>query len=491
MDELEYWGEWYKPRNPEAKIFGRLTFSDQAGIHLELCGAFEGTEQEKTVPEFNMELPPKNFPIILGETTEAKLLTLYECVRVESTKHWHNASDKMLDKVEERYRVDYAFIDVHFSDQTEAAFYKADLQYLNLEDWAQVQVFKTQEGISQGNLERYDLSYQRPQKITASVPHGAISVVFRFHHQFSSPHEVSLHQTTHLQIELREALSIDEWRSTYVYHLQNLLSLATTRPHPITDLVVYSRSKTTRITTDKSFDTPIHVIFSQRYYEPKMIRPLYPGEMIFTLQDIKDDFSDKLSKWLQISDPENFGGICDLFFSVIYSPSIYLPHAFLSVVAAVESYHRRQFNRPALPHSEFKRRKDIVIGSAPPECRDWLEGQLFRNHLPFRERINDMVIFASPVVGRLIADQDYFVKKVQTTRNLLVHNIEEHESEAAKGQELRWIAETLSYVVHTCLLTELGFSTKRCFELFSRNSEYQFAAEQAPKFTRNPDDSTV
>ena len=103
--------------------------------------------KKKRFQSSTWELPPKNFPIILGETTGAKLLTLYECVRVESTKRWHNTSDEMLDKVEERYRVDYAFIDVHFSDQTEAAFYKADLQYLNLEDWAQVQVFKTQEGI--------------------------------------------------------------------------------------------------------------------------------------------------------------------------------------------------------------------------------------------------------------------------------------------------------------------------------------------------------
>ena len=95
-----------------------------------------------------------------------------------------------------------------------------------------------------------------------------------------------------------------------------------------------------------------------------------------------------LANGLQFPILKTSGGICDLFFSVIYSPSIYLPQAFLNVVAAVESYHRRQFNRPALPHSEFKRRKDIVIGSAPPECRDWLEGQLFRNHLPFRERIN-------------------------------------------------------------------------------------------------------
>ncbi len=484
MNDLEYWGKWYTPQNQGTKIFGQLTFSNQTGIYLKLYGAFEDSSVEQAIKEYNMEIPQKNYPIILGVTTENKLFTLNDCTRVGYTTSIGSvASDERLSQVEEQYRIDYAFIDAHFLDQKEMVFYKADLQHQNFEDWAHTSGFKTQSAISQGNLEKYDASYQRPPKIVGKVPDGTISVIFSFHHKFSSPYEVSLHQTTHLQVELCEALSIADWRSKYIYHIQNLLSLATTRPHSITDLVVYSKQKITKITDDKSFETPIQVVFSQRYFEPKKTSRLHPSEMIFTLQDIRDDFSDKLSKWLQIADPVEFGGLCDLFFSVIYSPSIYLPHVFLNLVTAAESYHRRRFNRAALPEEEFKKRKDIVIRSAPPEYKDWLTGQFqFRNDLTFRERINEMIRFTAPVISPLVTDQDYFVKKVKNTRNLLVHNIEEREGEAANSQELHWITETLSYMIHTCLLTELGFSPDRCAALFSRNGRYQFAAKQAQKF---------
>jgi hypothetical protein len=484
MDDLEYWGTWFLPKRQDDKIFGQLIFSNRAGIYLKLQGAFEDGDLIEVIEEYNREKPPKQFPILLGVTTENKLLTLHNCMRVGvETRFGQNTHDQGLRGTHEQYQIEHILDGAHFSDPAEMVFHKVDLHYQNLSDWARLWGFRWQlsEG-KPGHLEKYELSYEYPESIVGVVPNGTVSVHFAFHFSPSAPNNISLSQTTYLQIELRKALTIDGWISSFAYHLQNLLSLATAKPHPIIDLFAYSKIE--EISDERSRETPIRVVFSQRYYEPHKEEWLHPGKMVFSLQDIKGNFGDILCKWLQITDPEEFGGLCDLFFSVIYSPSIYLPHEFLNVVTAAESYHRRRFNRSALPEEEFKKRKDTVINSAPEECKGWIEGQFqFRNDLPFRDRINEMVDFTIPVIGPLVADREYFVKKVKSTRNLLTHNIHELEGEAAKDEELFWITKTLTYMVHTCLLTELGFTPKRCAELFSRNGEYQFAKKLAPKFT--------
>lgn len=486
MNDLEFWGTWLLPHKRDDRVFGQLTFSNSSGLSLKLHGAFQPSDFKETIDEYNMDRPRIRYPIILGVTTENKLETLYDCTRVGSTTHFgQNTQDQVLTVFEEQYHVEFMFLDVHFLNPAELKFHKVDIHFRDFAYWAGLSGFHMDWlHDEQGHLQKFDLSFEYPDIVEGYVTDGKILVTSSFHGSFHHPLKPSVSQTTYMQIELRSALTVSYWLSDYVYYIQNLLSLATTKPHPVTNLFAYSKGKTEKLPDGRSKEIKIPVVFRQRYYWPRREENSHPGCMLFSLKDIKDEFGDMLRRWRQISDPKEFGGICDLFFSIIYSPSIYLPHEFLNVVIAAESYHRRRFNRTALPTDEFNKRKDTIINSVPEECQDWITGQFqFRNDLPFPQRIGDMIDFSAPVVMPLIANKDYFIDKVKNTRNFLAHNIRELEDKAAQGLELRWITQTLTYMIHTCLLAELGISPERCAELFPRHEDYGPTMKLALKFT--------
>ena len=122
-----------------------------------------------------------------------------------------------------------------------------------------------------------------------------------------------------------------------------------------------------------------------------------------------------------------------------------------------------------------------VVGSAT-------KGEVGLEDIEFGDEVgvvgvqDDAVEMTKPVVSPLFNDKKYFVKKVKDTRNYLVHKEPHLKKKAADDEELYWITKTLSYLVRTCLLVEVGLTAEDCFMLFSKNRDYKFALEQASAF---------
>ena len=70
--KLEYKGYWYLPSSPEKKIAGNLTYYPNEKIVLELFGGFN-TNLSSLFNSVEQE------PIIYGNTSDAKEITLLQC----------------------------------------------------------------------------------------------------------------------------------------------------------------------------------------------------------------------------------------------------------------------------------------------------------------------------------------------------------------------------------------------------------------------------
>ena len=479
MKNLECSGDWWLPHNKERKIAGKLTFSNQDGICLDLLGLLE----EKTGDDLS-----KSYSIILGVTTDCKMITLCDCRKRGDSISWcvSDEPEKSWSYDTGRYSANLIFIGAHFTDPDEMQFYKARVQYAYLPDWVRRDGFKEKTRASRSDP--YELTYQYPPAVKSVTSKGTISVQYDFHPHYDLLKGGSFRQSTWMQVELPGALTLEEWQRQYIYPLQNFIILATRIPNWVIELFVYSNQKTNTVTDaegvkKKIIPIPIQVVFRQYLHEGREDKLLTSDKMIFSLQDIETNFDDIMGTWLEISDFDNLGDVCNLFFSVFYSQHLYQELEFLNTVFAAELYHRRRMKNEVLPKNEHNGCVTAILSAIPEEYKDWLQDILnFSNEPPFEQRINEVVDLTREVVLPLTSNRDYFVKKVKHTRNYHVHNDPNLKKKAAHGEELYWITDTLSYLVQTCLFREMGLLPRRCFELLSKNKQYKFAMKHASKF---------
>jgi hypothetical protein len=372
-----------------------------------------------------------------------------------------------------------AYIGAHFADPGELQFRKVDVQYSHLPDWVGLTGFQPRYDIeNQSGLKKYELTYAYPEEVKASTSKGKVSVTYTFHSGGDLLRELRLRQSVWMRIEANEESPFDELHSQFIYPLQNLLTMATARPNSLVNVSVYSAAKTATRADGTVRELPVQVIFPLAYHGVEPGRRLMPDDMLFTLQDVAQNFSGVIERWLEVAD--ELDSVCNLFFGVQYSPRMYLEHQFLNMVQATESYHRRRHTNQVLPEVEHRNRIDSILATSEERYREWLAEKLkWSNEPSLRHRIRELIEIADGVISALAPDKEPFIQKVVDTRNFLVHQDPCLEDKAAEGAELYRLTQTLSFLVQTCFLRELGLSPERCVELFRKNRRYVYAMREA------------
>jgi hypothetical protein len=451
MEDREYSGLWWLP-STEDRVGGTLTISKQGDIHLSLIGSLGKARRSSS--------KIKVHPVILGFPTKGKSISLFDCRVTRTETHWESGIAEI---VVEQYEADRACIGAHLPDPDQLQFRDTWVEYSHSFDWGSRSGFEHER--AEG---RYGWTYTHPAPIRATTSHGIVSVEYTLNSSEGSS-GINLQESTWFRIEPEGDLSFESVMSRFIRPLQNLLSLATGRPNAVL-----------RIQTNLDRETPAEVIISGGYHEPEADKRLHPLEMLFSLGHVQDDFGEILDRWLRVHD--ELDSVCNLFFATWYR-SMYIEHEFLSLVQAVESYHRRRIGGLLLPEEEHKGRVASILAQVPGEYRDWLEKELeYSNEPKLRQRLKELLDNTEKAISPLVGDRRSFIQKVLETRNYLTHYDPKLQGTAAVGVELFRINRALYFLLTVCLLRELGFSIERCTELLRNYRKYQWAVEQAERY---------
>jgi HEPN superfamily Apea-like protein len=122
----------------------------------------------------------------------------------------------------------------------------------------------------------------------------------------------------------------------------------------------------------------------------------------------------------------------------MYNPKAYLRHQFLSLVQALEAYHRRITKTFELPDEEHQQRMSDILAAVGAEHRDWLEEKLRYSNEPGLRKTLREIFDACPdsvavIVGDRNKDRRGYIHKVWATRNYLTHY---DEGPGASGRSL-------------------------------------------------------
>lgn len=465
MEDVQYLGLWWVPTNERNKVAGTLAYSQGGGIRLSLTGSFYQ-------PHFYGDL--ESYPVVLGQTNRGEFITLRSCQQV---KYQPNIPG---------FPVEDVIADELYVGKAESAldlqhFHRATLTYTYLTHWFAVTGFSSRDSFKpDGYPSRVDLQYVFPESVEVAVFGTRISIGPTLHREIKT-FRYNLRQSVSVTFDSPQALTLAEWQQKWFVPFQNFLTFATGKPNRITNLSVFSRKNARVSSNGDVVPLPINVFYRQLSSHSEYNENFATQDMLFSYRDIREDVQKVFESWFRLS--TTLETVSALLFVTQYSLSPFLNPRYLSVVQAVEIYHRRRFPGYVMPKDRYENYRRLILARMVQSQRKWLSKVLeYANEPRLYDRVQQLLDAANEVVAPLVGNTERFARKVTNTRNYLTHYNRKLKKNAAHEFDLYWITETLVVLVQWSLLIELGLSPEQCSALFRQNRQYKNILEHAPKY---------
>jgi len=465
MQQFEYAGIWWLPEKHELQVSGTLYFNYKEGARLSLIGSF--VELQK----LDALLSTK---IILGLTQDGKQITLYRC-------HEKNRNINFFGLINSEFSVDVVFIGCHFEKEEDILFEKLSISYTNLDEWVGISGFQFDTKVDQkGYLKRFVVVYTPPQKFGAKIQNYNINISFDFNYKIDSRFIIQLKQITVIEIETKSPVHFTNYMETIVEYIRGFLSLAIGESvYPI-KIIGKSKASVTKLKDERVVLNNIFIFYKLGRFADFSKR-VYAHDMLFTYRDISDKLELYLENW--ISKSEILRPVYELYFSTLYNPSMYLNLQFLSLIQALEAYHRRIYGGKYISDEDYTRMYKAFIKVIPKNIDPGFRNSLFEkikylNELSLRRRLKDLFKKYKNVVKPVIPDKKKFIDSIKNTRDFLTHYDKNLESKSKKGKELYRLTQKIKFLLEICFLSELGMSDEIIRNLIKRNERYRRLSRQ-------------
>ncbi|MGE5579235.1 MAG: HEPN domain-containing protein [Bacillota bacterium] len=193
------------------------------------------------------------------------------------------------------------------------------------------------------------------------------------------------------------------------------------------------------------------------------------GQMNLPLSGLGTRAAKVFENWL--INYEQYQPVYDLYFGTLYQSGMYITQEFLSLVQALEIYHRRFVSNEVVPNEEHVARLEKVLCAVPRNLRKWVMGCLkYSNEPRLAQRLSQVFQAQSSIFK---GDNDVaLAERIADTRNYLVHYDPKLEKKALSDQELLKVSARLRLALETVILGQLGFSNEDISELIRKQGKW-------------------
>lgn len=395
MESVELRGIWWPQEmddsTPDEAVAGTLSFSPTEGGELNLIGHF--------VPFFERidEDPADSGDLdtIYGLTTEGEYITLLDCIPSGSSSNRVFTTES------------YQFTQIISGGlvETNTTYWKCSFSFHNLKWWTQIDSVTTpgDSPLSQGPA------------ISKSLSTSEADILLNIHEDMASVIGNNV-GNVYFAIYPCEPLTINEYFSQYIRPLQNLVTLGVGTAVSPTFINIYSdpfghpHSK-----SSYSYE-------AANYHVPDDIRCF---EMNFTLKDI--NFKEDIENW--ITSYETLGRLHDHYFGTLYANNMYVRLQFMSMIFALEDYHRRAFpgKQKIMDEQIFKRFRDLTLERMPRVSAYERVKNIFQslgNEPSAKDRLEDITNRHEDMFPESY-DIESNLKTVTDTRHKIAHSLGE------------------------------------------------------------------
>lgn len=430
--QFELKGYWWLPENPEKKIPGILRYSQEL-INLELFGVFESDANR---------LRQQNQPIILGMSSKFGEITLHRCFNL-------GFEESIPGFITTNFSIMQLFVGKNFSNPDEITFRNITIQYFQLDDWLGISGLDTD--ISGG---KFSASYTIPPSIIAKITDEfGISIGFNFEFNFNhvGPRKVGLEQAAAITVEAIKETKFDEFNQ-FLHHLRNFFTLCTMgAEYPIS---LKGQTEQAKIQGPDGEIMKDIIIYYRLNDPPEKLIQKINVDMLLLYHDINDNFESYLRNWFLKKD--TLEPVFNLYFATLYNPRMYTDHKFLSLIQAIESYHRRTMKNYVMSNEDFQTRINDIL-SSNQQYKDWLEWRLrYANEPSLQKRLTELFKTFEYILSETSGYNSELIENIVNTRNYLTHFDSKLKDKASSGIVLFKIILKMLPILETVLLFELG-----------------------------------
>jgi ApeA N-terminal domain 1 len=454
--ETEWPGRWSLANTPDVEIGGTLRLESPLDMQLELLGAFPGTGR----PQFDLSTPL----VAHGVTTQGDEVT------VEVTRDIIIARSGF--GTRKTYEVRRVIRGAQL-DTLDPLVMSVEFGLSRLHDWVQPAVFALDESFEDFPYgARYTLSYQDPAPITLLETNQFIlHLLFWSPPPFPHPRgkSASLRTFCSLRIDSLHACSLSSLLPI-VGQVRSLLSFATSTPNSVSFLAAFTERDDTqpvwkRVNPNQRLEFfPVDDLEDTKEQEEL----LHPHQMLFTLNDDREESLAVTRKWL--TEWPRLGPLVQLFLGATQVNDIHQEHTFLSVVQALEGFHRLTFPNQLTPLTQHRERVKRIVVDLEPADRDFVKRALqYSNEPSLRDRLDALLTLALGTVPGFISQRADFVKRTVATRHYFSHFAPGLRAKAASSLELYGIGRALATLFEIVTLLHFGWSEARVRSVVERS----------------------
>ena len=203
--------------------------------------------------------------------------------------------------------------------------------------------------------------------------------------------------------------------------------------------------------------------------------------MLFSFHDVSDNFGTYLCNWMdKMSD--KIKPSYELYFAVRQVP-MYQNFQFLSLMQAIEAYHRKTKDYEVIPRQKLKKIIKVFLKNMadeelqekfdiiPEELKQKFRDNLNLSYQPtLKDRLQGLWHDYKSILKLLFSPEEYenFIKKIKNTRDYYTHYVET-KKEIIENRELPLYINLLLYILEICFLFETGLSEERIKKIIERN----------------------
>jgi len=464
MKSFEYKGLWWIPANPEDKVTGFLKFNPSDGIKLELIGSFKSSE----------EAPKRvKYPIILGLSTDGKLVTLYKCYESGTTLSFPGM-------MVSSFRAKFAIVGAHFENEDDIKFTEVFIRYRGIESWVAESGFNITYYFDKGGkVNEISVTYRFPEPITLmSNDSYTISVRSGGRMPLYPEKDLKVHmqEKKYIHIKFNETADLKKCLQL-VAHIQDFISFCIyTIAYPQEIKAKVKNHNGGRGKVEIYYRIPYRAIEAEVSEKKPIIK-----EVLLTLEDIKGKVDTVFSKWM--SKLSIIRPICSRYFSELYNPTLYIEDEFLDLLHAIEFYHRGTCQGKYISDGDYEAIFEEIVKSlpkcVPPQLHDKIREMLrYANEYSLRQRLKDLFRKYRTTLKEMVKELSNrknvlnLIDKIVNTRNFLIHGDRKLEAKALSGEDIYRAAQKLRVLIEIFLLDEIGLTQNEIAKCLER--KYQF-----------------
>lgn len=455
-------GVWWLPDDPSHEFAGALVSGDH-GLELSLVGTFNR----------DPAAPPESPHSVVHGLADSKLVTLFGCNLVGKTLKQARGLPNG------RWFTDWSVASAllganeHFAEMPQFSSVSFSFSYLT--DWlgiSNVDSRSTRPNDPQ-DLREMDFYYREPEPIRAVVNLLSIEIYSNLRISNKLNRHIVIHDSYSLFISSDTYRTVDDWLSHVIEPLRDFMNFASTAHNQLVGFVAYAGPAPEGLRRGPG----IEVLHSLADHGVQPIDPLPSELMLLPADEVLPQVASILDNWL--SAHERYREILDLFLAAQSSFHPFPYYRFLSLVQALESFHRRHWKATSPVDDMHLERLRAIYAVVPSAHRKWLKWKLKHSHEPsLQDRLIELTIDLELLLVPLIGDLSVFLEQIVATRNYLTHYDVGSSGKAIAVADLGRASDILAIVMRFQLLKEVGITTERSFALIAGSGDYQLLTSQ-------------